>query len=373
MLKISFRLFRAVLFCFVLCSCESGSNTNTIITIEDITIEDKERNDSYFVPDYYKKHVSEKEEYINSSINKANGDYAAMLFFTDAHWGDNQKNTPFLINHIIHNTPIRDVFFGGDVITTRYDNPEDAIQLLKCFRQAFDTLKCNKYYLYGNHDNNSDHYPEDLSRHIPEEQVYYYLQNGMSSNYYGGYYNFYLDREKCKTRYICLDTGRYYYPQLREPTINTVQFLINTLNTAREGWRIVLFSHMWCDLSFDKPRRPFINEHIGAIIRVLDDYNSRDVSCYRYKDKIINYDFSNASSKIICCIGGHCHVDTVTSSESGIPIIITTTDSLQTVNEESASIGTIEEQSISAFVIDYGHSVLKMYRIGRGNDLSISI
>lgn len=321
------------------------------------------------VPSYYVEHLKDKEEQINNAILSATGDYAALIFFTDVHWGKNQKNSPGLINHLFLFTSINDVVFGGDVITTSFIDPQDAITLGEDFRNAFDAIGCNMYYLYGNHDNNSDEHPNEVERHLSDEQVYDYLQKGMSECTYDGYFNFYFDRPESKTRFLCLDTGRYYYPQFRGNTIETVRFLINALNGVPEGWRVVLLSHLW---AFLQSGEPCLTSYMKTIICVLDNYNARGKGVFKYKNDSINYDFSDASSKIICCIGGHCHLDATLFSEGGIPIIITTADKIPTSGKPSV-IGTIEEQAISVFVFDYAGASIKLYRIGRGNDIVVRI
>lgn len=323
------------------------------------------------VPEYFKKQLAEKELLINNAINKSMGNYSAFVFFTDAHWGDNQKNSPLLINHIIQNTHINDVIFGGDVVTTYFYNPDEAIVLGNDFRRTFDKLNCNKYFLFGNHDDNSDRYSENPSRQLNEKQVYDYLQYGMSECSYGNYYNFFFDREESKTRFICLDTGRYYYSELRGNIIKTADFLINTLKSTPIDWRIILISHIWYDLSGNKPRSPFLPSYMKQFVDVLDNYNNCQLGQFKYNSDTINYDFSTASSKIICCISGHCHLDALKYSVSGIPIIITTTDSTQTVNNDSATVGTTDEQAVSVFVVNYSDSTINMIRIGRGNDLKV--
>ena len=321
------------------------------------------------VPDYYLSHICEKERRINDVIASAEGDYESFIFFTDAHWGDNQEHSPALINHVVYHTPIKDLIFGGDVITTYFDNPLDAISLGKSFREAFDTLSCNKYYLYGNHDNNSDCHPNDIERHLTDEQVYLYLQQGMSDCNYVKYFNFFYDRSESKTRFICLDTGRYYYTQFRNKTIETVDFLTNVLHSAPENWRIVVISHLWNNLDNGKPRVPYMPDYIKLFVKVLDDFNSSKKGTFLYNGESVEYDFSNSTAKIVCCIGGHCHIDNIDFSDGGIPIIITTTDSRQTVNNDNSDIGTINEQAFSVFVLDYKNQSVEMIRIGRGNDM----
>ncbi len=325
------------------------------------------------VPEYFVGHLKEKEELINSSILQAGDDYAALLFFTDSHWGDNRKVSPSLINHIIHSTPVEDVVFGGDVITTWFSDPERAVSLGESFRQAYDRLDCNMYYLVGNHDNNSDGHPDDVQYHLSDEEVFDYLQKGMGECIYGEYFSFYFDRPASRTRFICLDTGRYYYSQFRDKLINTAEFLVNSLNDTPEGWRIVVLSHLWCNLDYEKPRRPYMPDFIRSITNIMDDFNAGANGVFEYGGTTLEYAFTEESSRIITCIGGHCHLDCVLYTEGGIPVISTATDSQQTVNNESARSGTVNESALSVFVFDYTNDEIDMIRIGRGHDLSLPI
>lgn len=43
-------------------------------------------------------------------------DYA-FLFFTDSHWGVNAKHSPKMIKEITRRLGIKNVFFGGDIVT----------------------------------------------------------------------------------------------------------------------------------------------------------------------------------------------------------------------------------------------------------------
>lgn len=338
-----------------------------------IELQELSNSSSVFVPEYYSDHIKQKEEQINDAISLAKDNYASLVFFTDAHWGANHRKSPALINHIIHNTPIDDVVFGGDVITTAFDNPNEAYALGKSFRMAYDTLTCNLYYLYGNHDNNSDVHPNEEDIHLTDEQVYSYLQLGMGDCIYGNYFNFYYDRPASRTRFICLDTGRFYYSKFRISSYDTIQFLINALNETPSGWMIVVLSHFWYDLDQGKPRKVYLSSFMRSFIAVLDNYNARAEGEFIYQGKSVAYDFSNALSSIICCIGGHCHVDSINYSDGGIPIFITTTDSKQTMNGEDSTEGTINEQAISVFLFDYQNNIIKLFRIGRGNDIAVNL
>lgn len=339
--------------------------------IENPPVEDPSEEEP-LVPEYFREHLKAKEKQINDAIASVEGDYAVFGFFTDSHWGKNQKNTPALINHIIHYTPVQDVVFGGDVITSSFKDPDDAFKLGQDFRHAFDTLQCNMYYLYGNHDNNSDGHPTETNIHLSDERVYSYLQQGMAPCNYRGFFNFYYDREECKTRFICLDTGRFYYSQLRGNIIETAKFLIESLKSTPEGWRIVMLSHIWCHLRATEPQGPFFPDYMRQFNKILDNYNEGTSGVFKYNEDSLEYDFTNVSSKIICCIGGHCHLDLSMPTNDGIPVIMTATDSALTLNGEVAAEGTIDEQVVSVFVIDYAKRIINLIRIGRGNDNEIN-
>ena len=363
-MRVLINRFRRIVHCttilLLVCGCSDPNCNKDYLDSEEIAS----------VPSYFVEHLKDKEGQINNAIRTATEDYSTLLFFTDAHWGMNQKNSPALINHLFHFTSIGDVVFGGDVITTSFKDPKDAISLGKDFRHAFGAIGCNMYYLYGNHDNNSDEHPNEVERHLSDEQVYDYLQKGMGGCTYGGYFNFFFDRPESKTRFLCLDTGRYYYSQLRENTMGTVKFLINALNEIPDGWRIVLLSHIWANL---KSGEPYFTPFMTMIIHILDDFNAGKKGLFRYSGDSVQYDFSGALSKIVCCIGGHCHLDSILYSEGGIPIIITTTDSRQTINGETADIGTVDEQAVSVFVFDYTNGFIKLFRVGRGHDIEVPI
>lgn len=327
------------------------------------------------VPRYFREHIKDKESETNYVIQSAKDNSASFIFFTDAHWGSNQKNSPALIRHILYSTPISDVIFGGDVITTFFENPKDALDLGKDFQRSFDNLDCNMYYLYGNHDNNSDCNPDLISRHLTEDQVFDYLQSRMGPCTYGDYYNFYFDREPSKTRFICLDTGRFYYSVFRTKTLDTAAFVIDALNSTPDGWHVVVLSHLWTELKKDVNGvyEAFVPAFHHSFLDLFDAFNNRSTGSFVYNRNSVYYDFSGVSSRIICCIGGHNHLDALLYSSGGIPVIINTTDSSQTINGISAKKGTTAEQSISIFVIDYAHSNLRRFRVGRGDDLTIQL
>lgn len=322
----------------------------------------------YRVPDYWMNHLIEKEKMAENAISEADGDCAYFVFFTDAHWGNNMRKSPALIRHIIDYTPIYDVLFGGDVITSHSSNRITPLETGLDFQESFSFLGTHFHCLYGNHDNNSDSQPAKIDLHLTEEQVYYWLQRQMTDVVYGNYYNFYYDNPANKTRIICLDTGRYYYAQFRDRLPETVRFAIQSLESVPEGWHIIMASHIWCTAQKrpDGTWKQYLDVYTKSILKVFDDYNAHLRGKYTYKKESIPYDFTGSKGHIEFCIGGHTHMENTTSSDGGIPIIITTSDVVK-----NPQVNTTQEQSVTIVVADYRNKKLNLFAVGRGEDRSI--
>ena len=329
------------------------------------------------VPDYFSELLKEKENMINDAMFKAGHGTAAFIFFTDAHWGVNQKHSPALINHLIGNTPLRTVLFGGDVITTSFQNPDDALKLGADFQDAFRFLGANMISLYGNHDNNSSSQLKLPERHLSEEQIFTFLQAQMLDNpdiHYGNYYNFYCDIPSARTRILCLDTGRFYEPVFRGPLFSTLQYVIDELNRVPEGWDVIVAGHMWASLRKKGDLQEcYIPDFLSVYLSVFDAFNAREKGVAKFQTNKLEYDFSACFGKILFCLGGHNHTDCVLSSARGIPVLICSTDGQRPINKAPATTGTINEQCVSAVVVDKQSHLLKVFRIGRGSDAEIEM
>lgn len=324
----------------------------------------------YQVPEYWLEHLVEKEKEAETAIYNAEGDCAAFVFFTDAHWGINKRRSPALIRHIVDYTPFSDVIFGGDVITTHSTNLNSAFETGLDFQMSFAFLGTHFHCLYGNHDNNSDSQPKRTDFHLSDEQVYYWLQRQMTDVVYDDYYNYYYDNPATKTRIICLDTGRYYYSVFRDRLPKTVAFAIDALSTLPNGWHAIMASHIWCNArkQSNGTYYHYFEAYMKSILKIFDDYNSRLSGVYRFNDASIPYDFSRAGGSIEFCIGGHTHHNFTTTTDKGIPVIIVISDSFNLPEE-----GTTNEQSITAVVVDYKHRKLKLFVVGRGDDRCIDL
>lgn len=342
---------------------------NSVITIP------INRSSEHIFPGYFFDNIVTKERMAEKYVaGLPNEEQLSYVFFTDAHWGKNQKHSPAIIKHIVDYTPIDIVLFGGDVNTDRTQTIQETLDIGYRFKDSFSFLGSNFYCLFGNHDDNSTGQAALKDRHLSEEQVFSYLQQQMTNAHYWDYYNFYFDDEKSKTRFICLDTGRLYEASLRGSILKTAKFTIECLYGVPEGWHIIAASHIWTNLNSFETGETRESAYVRPIIEILENYNLRNNSRFLYGDETIEYDFSNAGAVVDYCIGGHTHSDYVCYSQKGLPLITVSSDGQKEVaGSVSFQTGTINEQCVTIIVNDYINRMVKIYHIGRGADVSVNM
>lgn len=325
----------------------------------------------YKVPSYFLDSLIKKERKAESFIESAGDACASFVFLTDTHWGKNMQHSPSLIRHIIDYTPLDDVIFGGDVVTSHSSNLVTPMETGKDFQKSFSFLGTRFHCLYGNHDNNSDQQRSKTEYHLSDEQVFSFLQSQMTDVTFGGYFNFYYDNPVTKTRIIGLDTGRFNYTAYRDKLPATVQFTVDALNSLPPDWHAIMASHIWCKATrqSDGSYKYSIDSIIKPILKVFDDYNNRLSGKYSYSGSIIQYDFADALGRVEFCIGGHIHNNYLCYSDGGIPVVSIFPDYL--INSEAR--GTYFEQSVTIVVTDYQSRKLHLIVVGKGEDRHIDL
>lgn len=93
----------------------------------------------YDIPDYFQKHILDKEESVNNLLS-SNKNVSCFIFLTDSHWEINSKHSPEIIRHIQNRTGIENVFFGGDAINGSTDK-DVALTTASEFAEAFSRFE----------------------------------------------------------------------------------------------------------------------------------------------------------------------------------------------------------------------------------------
>lgn len=339
------------------------------------------------IPDYYRSHLDSKIASILSREDSIGENNDNFIFLSDYHWQGNAGNSLSLVKDIIANTGITKLFFGGDAGRSSVSKYEAAKTDAKVYQMMWDSAP-NFYGVLGNHEWN-DHQDET---HEASQQTNTYNRNGVV--------NFYLRREQ-KLAEVMSEEGNYYVDNAGSKiryffiqttgqarvTNTTCRWLINQLNLVPDGYYVVLITHAafdgWAHLTNpelyygDRCRMSVIRlsqilggyktKSSGTVNELADYYDETGSS--PYVTGSIQYDFTGAHGSPLCIIAGHMHKDK-TLTESGIRIILTTTDAYD-MNDDTLvtrTQGTVTEQAFDVFQVDINAGKIYATRIGGGSD-----
>lgn len=309
------------------------------------------------IPIYWKNHLDERCEQICLIMSEAGWNKSAFLWYTDAHWSYSYQKAPLLLKYLYEHTPINKVNFGGDIIAVEEANIKE-MHYLWDWRSQIRGLP-NHHSVPGNHDDGND-----VDGRYTTENIYSYLlapeeTSDVVRGENGLYY--YIDSPLEKTRYLYLDTATSQGMIIRDE--KQKEWLTNSLLTTPDNWHIIAFAHIWRNVDYhnDPPVDNGFSLGGTLCLKEFDSYNQR-IGLY-----------SNCKGTVEFCMGGHTHVDGVFRSESGIPVIITETDSYVTRGGIESASGTINESSINAVIADYESRVIHVVRVGRGESRIIAI
>lgn len=320
------------------------------------------------VPDYWESELATKAEAIQIAMETAGRNKSAFLWYTDAHWQNNSKRSPALLNYLLHNTPMNKVNFGGDIVGDPSPYSHNNVEYVYEWRKMIANLP-NHHSVYGNHDVN--HWSTDV-----KGTAYALLLASEESAemVVGGDSYYYIDNPSEKTRYLYLCYPNTVVADLLAQTT----FITETLLSTPEGWHIVAISHRWWQYSnSSNPTSGGLGAFETDVLSVFDAYNARENrngSNYFYAA-----DFTDAKGKVEFCIGGHIHVDYDFESEGGIPVIITASDTNQDRSpdetEDSGTLGTVTESAVYGIIADYTNpdsTKITVVGIGRGTSRIVS-
>lgn len=323
------------------------------------------------IPSYWQTELDDGVDAINAAVEAAGRNKSAFLWYTDAHWGWGSGMSPKLLKYLHENTAMNRVNFGGDFCND-YEDPdtgkteEEWVEVMRGYKRAVRNLP-NHHSVIGNHDYNG------VNGGIP-----YVADNlyGLSMAYEetpdivrGSDYYYYIDEPSEKTRYLYLNTS-FCTSLTGSGEAGQGQFVTDALASTPKGWHIVPISHIWflyADTS--TPTVGDVPNYCKALLNLFDAYNNRGSGSITIGSESISYNFADKGGWVEFCIGGHTHVDYDFTSDGGIPVILTATDSyhLRGSSLDPRYLGgTTDESSVSGIIADYGKHKIHVVRIGRG-------
>lgn len=308
------------------------------------------------VPDYWKTHLNEKIGKIRETMCQVGINKSAFLFYTDSHWSNEDtytsKKAPMLLKQLVENTPIKKVNYGGDIVSAEGTDSDTMAYLWDWRKQIYGL---NHHSVVGNHDDGNT-----TNNLFSENYVYGYLlapEETPDVVRESGSMYYYIDVPTEKTRYLYLDTA---YKGMSD---EQKSFVENSLLSLKENWHIVAIAHQWFtnDYSAYPPTIDGFSNESQFLLNEFDSYNSR------------NGKYAECLGWVEFCIGGHYHLDYVSKSNGGIPVILIEADTLHDRSGTMPKKNTINEASVSAVVADYNEKVISIIRIGRGTDSEVTI
>ncbi|MBR0277780.1 MAG: metallophosphoesterase, partial [Clostridia bacterium] len=261
------------------------------------------------VPEYYKEHIAIKAKQCNDLFNSIKN-HGIFAFFTDSHIAPSRLTCISLLNELGKITPVKNVFFGGD-IPWAFGTDEECLDDSTLFLELCSKMKdnVNLYIARGNHDIKVRYSTKAQEGYVmPYDELRDFLMsynsNGTNGPKDSMYY--YVDDTENKIRYIVLDTwiskgkdqdalwGTRFGMEEEEK-----QWLVNDalrIKDGGEGWAIVAFGHVSCI-----PEIRGYENNLDDISLIFRDFKNRR------KDKF--GDFSNEKADFVAYICGHNHKD----------------------------------------------------------------
>lgn len=346
---------------------EAGQEQNEAMTEVHQRLEAMETNlDSIVLPDYWQHHCEEKASYIREAMEAAGRNKSAFLWYTDAHWAYGSQKSPLLLKYLYKHTAMNKVNFGGDIVDTYAVSEEECMDGLRQWRLAVRDIP-NHHSVIGNHDDDIVELSTDKKRYgfiMAAEENFNIVR--------GGDFYYYIDDPNEKTRYLYLDTSMCWSLDAAADA-DALWFTAKALASVPDGWHVVAISHIWflyADTS--TPTVGDVPAYCKMYLDLFDGYNAREMVDIQVSDTAeMNINFQNAGGKVEFCIGGHIHVDHTFTSDGGIPVILTETDSYHLRGEETCAAGKITEASVSGIIADYDNGIISIIRVGRGDDMEV--
>ncbi len=330
------------------------------------------------LPEYYREQVQKKNEKV-CRILREHPEYAAFVFFSDAHVRQNRMSSVPIIRSVLKNTPVKDVFYGGDTVSA-WVTDETMREDMRYFAEAFAFAQ--PYMVRGNHDVAGKEFAySDIGYIAPSEEVRQWMIRGEHPDAvtFPGKNYYYFDRPAAHLRYIVIDTTDVMEHIVGEDgswlsrdaaSVGEIRWFAELLAATPEDYRIVVLGHVpvfrelkWYN-SFALP--------FGDIINA---FNRREPVTVEADGGNAAFDFSDAAGKVILFLCGHGHCDDVCITPEGCIGYEINCDAWidNGGSAYSRTQGTTSENALDVILLDPAGGRMETVRYGAGEDRSISI
>ena len=297
------------------------------------------------IPAHWLSHMTSKVAEINAIAAEYGTDADCFIFITDQHRPTGAGNDAILMNHIIENTPVSKIVFGGDIV--QGSNSDETL-----FRAYRSELTSSPIILpiRGNHEAWGN-CTESIFRDIWIAP----LVNVDGCHTISDRLWFHYDDQTRKIRYIFTDST-YQSSDGTDNLTNDEQiaWMQERIIELPEDWTVLIFHHgIW---TASKNSTMPINNDGQKMIDSIDQI----------------YETSRCS--IAGVYAGHCHRDYNTKTDKGYLLVGTTLDccssgqSSYDINYPVRTKNTITEHAFDVVFLNPTLKTIKTVRIGAGKN-----
>jgi predicted phosphodiesterase len=344
------------------------------------------------LPLYWQQHLFSKLKEIRAIKDEAGEDAPCFALVTDFHIAENEGYSVELIRRVLDECDIPFVISAGDAASGKGICTADFLKgEIREFLSAFAPVGEKLLFVEGNHDRAFSTFEPPLyyKENIPRcelDEICFERQRKYGNRRFGGYGYYYVDDEKSRMRIILLNgqdvpsdaktaEGYAKYNAMRHFGFLQEQidwFCSEALRLPSEEWVGVVCSHS--DFQGAKKEKHCYNYEL--MLGIINAFNQK--SSYNnessYEDSAFNasvdFDFSEYQGKVVGWVSGHTHNDRINETY-GVTSVSTTTDAaFLSTNPEKA--GTLNEQAFDAFIIDRKRKLVKIVRVGVGENREFS-
>lgn len=307
-------------------------------------------------PAYFRTHLTERIDTINTLLT-AQGT-STMLFITDHHYPSNNLKSVGIVKTVCKEAGITKVFLGGDYIN-RENLKAEALRNINRIGGMYIYPGVKTFRLCGNHEFNNPGASSDetiVANQLTSAELRHVILNTFITDVTvdENSLSYYYDDDINKIRYI---VGSVTYTSSLDA--NSVAWVCDQLTRVPSGWSAVVLFHTILKYA-DGVTSP-VNSATN-LINVLDAFKQKD----SYTFGGVTYDFSSTGAELICAICADMHVDTEYTTNGGVHIIATTTDSRQELGGLTRTVGDISEIAFDVFVFNTAEKTIDCVRFGAG-------
>lgn len=288
-------------------------------------------------------------------FNSMTGRSESFLFFTDPHLASSKGFTDSFdatlneIKSVYDYAPVSMCVCGGDWLNNG-NTKENALLLLNQIDRAMKT-RFDKYInLVGNHDTNYQGYEWVQSGYDRNQSALCMLSEATIANlWHRQYGRSYFAVDGDSTRFYVFDTGTDFDSSMNEYRWAQVDWFANALLVDNPE-RCACLMHIVDSSGAATPL-------VDAVTKVASAFNAKSAVTINGK----TYSFASVTGKCGFVLGGHKHTDLIYTA-NGIPVVLT-------ANMQYNDAPPI----IDLVLVDYGANMLRIVRIGTGNDREVAL